>query len=83
MNQGRIRGFSAAEKIELWNRWQRGETLKAIGRAFDKLKGFLRPDPRVPARIFRLHQVNWKNRESHLLRRRIGSAGRLAIHLQP
>jgi len=36
MNQGRIRGFSAAEKTELWNRWQRGETLEAIGRAFDK-----------------------------------------------
>jgi IS30 family transposase len=36
MNQGRSRGFSPAEKTELWNRWQRGETLKAIGRAFDK-----------------------------------------------
>src|SRR3974377_890052 len=28
------RGFTAAEKTELWDRWQRGETLKAIGRAF-------------------------------------------------
>src|ERR1700730_11370440 len=27
------RGFTAAEKTELWDRWQRGESLKAIGRA--------------------------------------------------
>jgi hypothetical protein len=25
------RGFTAAEKTELWDRWQRGESLKAIG----------------------------------------------------
>ena len=30
------RGFSAAEKTELWDRWQRGESLQAIGRAFGK-----------------------------------------------
>src|ERR1700674_1184701 len=30
------RGFTAAEKTELWDRWQRGESLKAIGRAFSK-----------------------------------------------
>src|SRR5258708_36773325 len=29
-------GFSAAEKTELWDRWKRGESLKAIGRAFGK-----------------------------------------------
>jgi len=28
------RGFSPAEKTELWDRWQRGESLKAIGRSF-------------------------------------------------
>jgi Helix-turn-helix domain len=28
------RGFTAAEKAELWDRWKRGESLKAIGRAF-------------------------------------------------
>src|SRR6476619_871139 len=26
------RGFTTAEKTELWDRWQRGESLKAIGR---------------------------------------------------
>src|SRR5712672_3346859 len=30
------RGFTAAEKMELWDRWKRGESLKAIGRAFGK-----------------------------------------------
>ena len=30
------RGFTAAEKTELWDRWHRGEQLKAIGRAFGK-----------------------------------------------
>src|SRR5258705_13446872 len=30
------RGVSAAEKTELWDRWKRGEPLKAIGRAFGK-----------------------------------------------
>ena len=36
MGQGFRRGFTAAEKTELWDRWQRGESLKAIGRAFGK-----------------------------------------------
>ena len=35
-SQGFHRGFTAAEKTELWDRWQRGESLKAIGRAFGK-----------------------------------------------
>src|SRR3981189_3225618 len=30
------RGFTAAEKTELWDRWKRGEARKAIGRAFGK-----------------------------------------------
>jgi hypothetical protein len=30
------RRFTAAEKAELWDRWKRGESLKAIGRAFGK-----------------------------------------------
>jgi hypothetical protein len=36
MGQGFHRGFTAAEKTELWDRWKRGESLKAIGRAFGK-----------------------------------------------
>src|SRR5664279_543851 len=36
MDQRFRRGFTAAEKTELWDRWQRGESLKAIGRVFGK-----------------------------------------------
>ena len=36
MDQRFRRGFTAAERTELWDRWQRGESLKAIGRAFGK-----------------------------------------------
>src|SRR6266511_997462 len=36
MGEGFHRGFTAAEKTELWDRWTRGESLKAIGRAFGK-----------------------------------------------
>src|SRR5882672_6823334 len=36
MVQGFHRGFTAAEKTELWDRWKRGESLKAIGRSFGK-----------------------------------------------
>jgi len=36
MSQRYGRGFTASEKTELWDRWQRGESLKAIGRAFGK-----------------------------------------------
>ena len=32
----RSRVFTAAEKTELWDRWQRGESLKATRRAFGK-----------------------------------------------
>jgi IS30 family transposase len=31
------RGFTASEKAELWDRWQRRESLKAIGRVVGKL----------------------------------------------
>jgi len=56
MGQRFRRGFTAAEKTELWDRWQRGESLKAIGRAFGKPSssiynqvsphGGIRPAPR-------------------------------------
>src|ERR1700755_2146951 len=55
------RGFSAAEKTELWDRWKRGESLKAIGRAFGKqsssiyflvaLHGGIRPAQRRRSRL--------------------------------
>jgi hypothetical protein len=61
MRQGLSRGYTAAEKTELWDRWQRGETLKAIGRAFGKGSssiyfqlaphGGIRPAPRRRSRL--------------------------------
>ncbi len=29
-------GYTSAEKTEMWDRWQRGESLSSIGRAFGK-----------------------------------------------
>ena len=61
MKQEYRRGFSTAEKTELWDRWQRGESLKAIGRAFGKPSssiyfqlaphGGIRPEPRRRSRL--------------------------------
>src|SRR6266498_5416208 len=61
MNQRYRRGFTATEKTELWDRWQRGESLKAIGRAFGKPSssiyfqvsphGGIRPSPRRRSRL--------------------------------
>ena len=54
-------GFSALEKEEVWDRWQRGESLKAIGRAFGKASssiyfqlspcGGIRPAPRRRSKL--------------------------------
>src|SRR5216684_9041094 len=61
MRRGYFRGFTASEKTELWDRWQRGESLKAIGRAFGKPSssiyfqvspyGGIRPAPRRRSRL--------------------------------
>ena len=61
MGRGYRRGFTTAEKTELWDRWQRGELLKAIGRAFGKPSssvyfqlaphGGIRPAPRRRSRL--------------------------------
>ena len=70
MNQGCKRGYSAAEKTEMWDRWQRGESLTAIGRAFGKASssvyfqiaphGGIRPTPR---RRSRLALTPWEREE--------------------
>jgi IS30 family transposase len=61
MDQRFRRGFTSAEKTELWNRWQRGESLRGIGRAFGKPSssiynqvaphGGIRPVPRRRSRL--------------------------------
>ena len=61
MVQRFVRGFTSAERTALWDRWQRGESLKAIGRAFGKPSssiylqlaphGGIRPAPRRRSRL--------------------------------
>ncbi len=61
MARARRRGFTPTEKQELWDRWQRGESLNAIGRAFGKPSssiyyqlaptGGIRPVPRRRSRL--------------------------------
>ncbi len=53
--------YTAAQKTEMWDRWQRGESLNAIGRVFDRPSssiygllapsGGIRPPPRHRARL--------------------------------
>ena len=55
------RRFSATEKTEMWDRWQRGESLRSIGRVFGKPSssiyfqlaphGGIRPAPRRRSRL--------------------------------
>ena len=55
------RNYTAAQISELWDRWQKGETLKAIGRVFDRHSssifdllsptGGIRPSPRRRSRL--------------------------------
>ena len=61
MGRSYRRGFSAAERSELWDRWQRGESLRSIGRVFGKPSssiyfqlaphGGIRPTPRHRSRL--------------------------------
>ena len=51
--------YTAAQKADIWNRWQRGESLNSIGRLFDRPSssifnmlaptGGIRPPPRRSA----------------------------------
>ena len=53
--------YTAAQKAEIWDRWQRGEPLTAIGRLFDRPStsisnmlapmGGIRPPPRQRSRL--------------------------------
>jgi len=61
MKKSYRRGFSTAEKTELWDRWQCGESMRSIGRVFGKPSssiyfqlaphGGIRPEPRRRSRL--------------------------------
>jgi hypothetical protein len=83
------RGFTAAEKTELWDRWKRGESLKAIGRAFGKESSFIyflvaphggiRPAERRRSRLASCMSLSGRRRfgeSSRLIRRNQSSSAR-------
>jgi hypothetical protein len=53
--------YSDAQKTQMWDRWQRGESLKSIGRQFNRgsgsiygilsVTGGIRPPPRSRSRL--------------------------------
>jgi hypothetical protein len=53
--------YTAEQKAEMWDRWQRGETINSIGQAFDRghssisgqfeRAGGIRPSPRRRSRL--------------------------------
>lgn len=61
MNPNQTYGLTDSQKAELWDRWQQGQTLKTIGRAFGKPSssihfqlartGGVRPRPRTRSRL--------------------------------
>src|SRR2546427_13288691 len=85
------RGFTAAEKTELWDRWKRGESLKAIGRAFGKPSssiyflvaphGGIRPAERRRSRLaLTLTEREVISRGVTAVNRQDRSPGCLAVH---
>jgi hypothetical protein len=65
------RGFTAAEKTELWDRWQRAESLKAIGRAFGKPSSpiYCQVVPHGGLELLIIQTVRFHERRSLLKRR--------------
>ena len=53
--------YNAEQKAEMWDKWQRGESLNAIGRAFERSSssvfgqlsptGGIRPKPRTRSKL--------------------------------
>ena len=41
--------YTAEHKAEMWDRWQRGESINSIGRAFDRGHSSLRSISAIPA----------------------------------
>ena len=76
MERRYVRGFDAVAKEELWDRWRRGESLKAIGRAFGKpsssiyvqvaAQGGIRPAPRRRSRLALTLTDGQTERERHV-----------------
>src|SRR5271157_1036582 len=61
MDRRYAKGFNAVAREELWDRWQRGESLKAIGRAFGKPSSsiYFQVAPRGGIRPARRRRSRW------------------------
>jgi hypothetical protein len=77
MYRGRIY-YNAEQKAEMWDRWQRGESLNAIGRVFDRpsssifnqlsQSGGISPPPRRRAEITLTSQSEKRSQEALVCR---------------
>ncbi len=88
--QQKRRRFTAAESAEIWDRWQRGEGLKSIGRVFGKNsssifnhlkpRGGIRPPPRQRSRLAltlaEREEISRGLVAGHSIRSMAGSVGR-------
>ena len=77
MKRGKRFGLSAIEKIDMWRRWKKGETLHEIGRAFDKphtsIRCLLLPRGGIPPAIRRRSRLALTRSEREDISRGIAS----------
>ena len=77
MRQGLSLGFTAAEKTELWDRWQRGEALKAIGRAF-VVSALIKQAKKLPNELYK--SLTWDHGKELADHRRFTLATDIAVY---
>ena len=88
MKPGKRFGLSAIEKSDIWRRWKAGETLHAIGRAFDKphssIRCLLLPRGGIPPAVRRRSRLALTRSEREDISRGIASGSsirEIARHL--
>src|ERR1700692_2021650 len=88
MKPGKRFGLSAIEKSEVWKRWKAGETLREIGRAFDKphssIRCLLLPRGGIPPAVRRRSRLALTRSEREDISRGVASSSsirEIASHL--
>src|SRR5277367_1236093 len=81
MRSGKRFGLSAVEKSDIWSRWKTGQSLHAIGRAFDKphtsIRHLLLPRGGIPPRVRRRPRLSLTLAEREDISRGISSGSPL------